>query len=301
MLKLRRPELPSLVCAQSELRTSAIKPKLAKMMRIAALLSAVMPMAAAAQTPTKSVKFTTLFNFDGGAKGGNPAGSLIQGRDGNLYGTTFDGGSNTNKICGGSCGTVFKISPRGKLTTLYSFCAQTNCTDGAAPAAPLVLGTDGNFYGITDAGGPSNNLCGSMNCGTVFRITPGGKLTTLYNWCSKPNCADGVYGSFPEPGAFVQATDGNFYGTNDAGGNASHAGTAFKLTPSGVLETLHTFCSPTNCTDGGLPTGLIQAADGNFYGTTEQGGANGDGTVFPDYSRGQVNHAVCLLLPNALR
>jgi uncharacterized repeat protein (TIGR03803 family) len=238
-------------------------------------------MTAVAQSEhSNKVKFTTLLNFDG-TNGANPAGSLIQGRDGNLYGTTLTGGSNTNKICvGGTCGTLFKISPRGKLTTIYNFCSHTNCADGAVPVAPLVLSTDGDLYGITERGGNTGSSCpnASLGCGTVFKITTAGKLTTLYNWCSQPNCADGLYTSSPETNAFVQAADGNFYGTNEYGGNASNTGTAFKLTPNGALTTLYTFCSQTNCTDGGYPTGLIQAADGNFYGTT--GGVFTWGTVF---------------------
>jgi uncharacterized repeat protein (TIGR03803 family) len=216
------------------------------------------------QPSADSVTFTTFINFDG-IDGGNPIGPLVQGTDGNLYGTTYGGGANAS-------GTVFKVTPGGTLTTLYEFCSQANCADGILPAAP-VLGTDGNLYGITLSGGANGS-------GTAFKITPGGTLTTLYNWCSEPNCADGVYGFFPEPARpFVQAVDGNFYGVNDAGG-PDFSGTFFKLTPGGVLSTLYTFCSQPNCTDGALPTGLIQAADGYFYGTTLNGGTNGDGTVF---------------------
>jgi uncharacterized repeat protein (TIGR03803 family) len=230
MAKLQLPELSVLVCAQGDERASVIKLNLAKRTCIAALLSAaVCPWAAAQPLTTvlsfeeangnqpfaqneqplaESAKFTTLVNFDG-TNGGNPAGSLIQGKDGKLYGTTFDGGSNNNNIClGGGCGTVFKISARGTLTTLYNFCAETNCADGANPAAPLVLGSDGNIYGITELGGATGS-------GTVFKITPSGSLTTLYNWCSQAGCTDGAYVNFPETGSFVQATDGNFYGTKE--------------------------------------------------------------------------------------
>ena len=294
MAKPQPHKLSALVRVQGHQRASVIKLNSAKRMCIVMLLWVAVCTTAAAQTFSsplsfedangtqafaqdeqrlaKSAKFKTLVNFDG-SNGGNPAGSLIQGRDGKLYGTTFDGGSNTNKIClVGGCGTVFKISARGKLTTLYNFCAETNCADGANPAAPLVLGRDGNFYGITELGGATGS-------GTVFRITPSGVLTTLYNWCSQTACADGAYVNLPETGSFVQATDGNFYGTNDTGG-AAFAGTVFKLTPSGALTTLYSFCSQTACADGDFPTGLIQASDGNFYGTTQFGGANRYGTVF---------------------
>src|ERR1022692_1591280 len=294
MAKLQLLELSALVRSQGDQRARVIKLNLAKSTCITVLLSAAVCTSAAAQTfrtllsfqetngnqpfaqdeqsLAKSAKFTTLVNFDD-ANGGNPAGSLIQGRDGKLYGTTFDGGSNTNKIClGAGCGTVFKISARGVLTTLYSFCSQTSCADGANPAASLVLGKDGNIYGITELGGATGS-------GTAFKITPGGTLTTLYNWCSQQVCADVAYVNLPETGSFVQATDGNFYGTNDTGG-AALAGTVFKLTPSGALTTLYSFCSQTACADGVYPTGLIQANDGNFYGTTQFGGANRYGTVF---------------------
>jgi uncharacterized repeat protein (TIGR03803 family) len=223
------------------------------------------------QPPTTPVHFATLLNFDN-TDGGKPAAPLLQGTDGNLYGTTFGGGTN-------GAGTFFRISTSGKLRTLYNFCSQANCADGNGPDGPLVLGVDGNFYGITEFGGTGTSGCYSVDCGTVFKITPNGTLTTIYNWCSQPNCADGNYELLTEPGTFVQARDGNFYGVNDAGG-AFGSGTAFKLTPSGTLTTIHNWCSQPNCTDGDYPGGLIQAADGNFYGTTYYGGANGAGAVF---------------------
>jgi uncharacterized repeat protein (TIGR03803 family) len=219
----------------------------------------------------------TLFSFDG-TDGGNPATALVQGTDGDLYGTTGYGGANTG--CPYGCGTFFRISTSGELTTLYNFCSQANCTDGWAPSGTLVLGIDGNFYGITEFGGTGSAGCPSpANCGTVFKVTANGELTTIYNWCSQPNCADGNYELLSEPGPFVQGSDGNFYGVNDAGG--AGYGTAFKLTPSGTLTTLHNWCSEPNCADGwDAGNGLIQATDGNFYGTTYRFGANGLGTFF---------------------
>jgi uncharacterized repeat protein (TIGR03803 family) len=212
---------------------------------------------------TPSGSLTTLYSFCCTA---GPNGALIQSTNGDFYGTTYEGGANANH------GTVFKITPSGKLTTLYSFCAPSNCTDGSNPVAGLVQGTDGNFYGTTYGGGASNY-------GTVFKITPGGKLTTLYSFCAQSNCTDGY-----EPVAgLVQATDGNFYGTTLAGG-AYLQGTVFKITPSDKLTTPYSFCSQVAggvCTDGGHPqAGLIQGTDGNLYGTTSEGGAYSIGTVF---------------------
>jgi uncharacterized repeat protein (TIGR03803 family) len=213
---------------------------------------------------------TTLHSFDG-THGADPTGALIQANDGNLYGTTQSGGRVT---CGSlaECGTVFRITPGGILTTLYGFCAQTNCDDGSGPLAALVQATDGNFYGTTFYGG-ANDTC-DLGCGTIFGITPGGVLTTLYSFCAQTNCADGS-----GPRVLVQATDGNFYGTTDYGG-AMDSGTVFQITPEGTLTTLHSFCSEPGCTDGAYPATLMQATDGNFYGTTGGGGTTGSGTVF---------------------
>ncbi len=175
-----------------------------------------------------------------------------------------------------SCrGTVFKITPSGKLTTLHSF----DLADGYAPQAGLVQGTDGNFYGTTLEGGPTNASCMYQSCGTVFKITPSGTLTTLYNFCSQSNCADGA---LPEA-ALVQGTDGNFYGTTPYGGannncffvqpSSDGCGTVFSITPSGVLTTLYNFCPQSGCADGYYPiAGLIQDTNGTFYGTTTLGG-----------------------------
>src|SRR5208283_5109939 len=206
---------------------------------------------------TPSGTLTTLYTFCFSCTGAGPYAGLVQGTDGNFYGTTFNGGGN-------GVGTVFTITPGGTLTTLYSFCSQSGCTDGANPYAALVQGTDGNFYGTT-LGGAAN--------GTVFKMTPGGTLTTLYTFCY------GCTGVSPYA-ALVQGTDGNFYGTTEGGTN--HDGTIFKITPSGTLTTLHSF----DGTDGAaVYAGLVQGTGGNFYGTTAQGGGSGNcsggcGTVF---------------------
>jgi uncharacterized repeat protein (TIGR03803 family) len=211
--------------------------------------------------------FKTLVDFDR-TNGSSPESVLVQGPDGNFYGTTYFGGDLTCNAPDG-CGTVFKITSKGRLTTLLSF----NGTDGANPEAGLVLGTDGNFYGTTEFGG--DLTCKApYGCGSVFKITPGGRLTTLHSF-------DGTDGSVPFAG-LVQGTDGNFYGTTEEGGAYDNCkfgcGTVFKITSGGTLTTLHSFSgSPT---EGSSPTGLVQANDGNLYGTTYDGGAMRDGTVF---------------------
>ena len=207
-----------------------------------------------ASGPLPAQTFTTLVNFNY-TNGANPYFmSLVQGTDGNLYGTTEGGGANDS-------GTVFKVTPTGTLTTLYSFCAKTNCTDGSVPFGGLVLGTDGNFYGTTSEGGIIADPCGG-DCGTVFKISPAGKLTTLHSF-------DSTDGSTPY-GPLVQATNGNFYGT-------TQSGTVFSITPAGKLTTL--------VTGGAGGYALIQATNGNFYGA---GGGGPDGTLFSVTSRGTL-------------
>jgi uncharacterized repeat protein (TIGR03803 family) len=190
-----------------------------------------------------------LYNFTGSTDGDAPQSGLVQGTDGNFYGTAANGGSAND-------GTVFKMTPAGILTPLASFSG----ANGANPYAGLVQGSDGNFYGTTQSGG-------SSNVGTVFRMTPAGVLTSLVSFNS-------ANGSFPYAN-LVQYSDGNFYGTTVNGGSFS-AGTVFKITPAGVLTTLVSF----NTTNGKAPTAsLARGSDGNFYGTTEAGGSS-DGTVF---------------------
>jgi uncharacterized repeat protein (TIGR03803 family) len=198
---------------------------------------------------------TTLYNFGSSPEDGSTANSLIQAADGNFYGTTLGGGAN-NK------GTVFQVTPAGALTTLYSFSG----LDGANPSATLLQATDGYLYGTTQNGGPFNG-------GTVFRVGLDGTLNTVYMF-------KGLNGEGSSPqGALIQGSDGNFYGTTVGGDSVF--GTVFQLTPDGTLTTLYRFCAQIGCPDGGYPyAGLLQASDGNFYGTTSTDGPNGAGTVF---------------------
>ncbi len=157
------------------------------------------------------------------ANGRNPQAGLVQGADGNFYGTTFGGGAS-------DLGTVFKISPTGALTTLFSF----NSANGRNPQAGLVQGADGNFYGTTFGGGTGD-------LGTVFKISPTGTLTTLVSF----NSVNSVNGRNPEAG-LVQGTDGNFYGTT-FGGGASDLGTVFSIGSSGIPPVASHFMPVTPC------------------------------------------------------
>lgn len=208
--------------------------------------------------------FTVLTSFIGyPTNGNNPEAALVGGTNGNYYGTTFSGG--TEAICSGGCGTVFKITSTGRLTTLHSF----DYDDGQNPSAGLVQATNGSFYGTTYGGGAPNYD------GTVFKITPSGTLTTLHSF------AGGSDGESPW-GSLVQVTNGNLYGTTIYGGGGGcpggyGCGTVFKITPAGKLTILHSFGG----SDGEAPIGaLLQATNGKLYGTTSGGGANSDGTIF---------------------
>jgi uncharacterized repeat protein (TIGR03803 family) len=222
---------------------------------------------------TPAGKLTTLYGFcsqviDAVCTDGLGPQGLVQATGGDFFGTTQDGGAYNR-------GTAFKITPDGKLTRLYSFCSQghANCTDGAAPEAAVIQAADGDFYGTTNSGG-------AYGQGTVFSITPSGKLTTLYSFCPQAIadvCPDGQY---PET-SLVQAANGDFYGTTFYGGANGNYGTVFQITPSGVLTTLYSFCSETDCTDGADPALWLVLGNGEIYGTTGDYGANGQGgTIF---------------------
>jgi len=264
------------------------------------LLFAVAAASLSAQAQTES----TIYTFTGGDDGGGPFASLVQGIDGNFYGTaSYDGSA--------ASGTIFKLSPSGNFTLLYTF---TGGDDGAYPQPALTQGPDGDFYGTTDSGGstysgtifkitpsgtftllgPGANLVSQLVLGqdgnfyataissgiygTVLQITPAGSVNVIYRFTGQ---SDGSYPSAP----LVQGSDGNFYGTTTAGasqgtcgGEEYGCGTVFSVSPSGTFTTLYTFGTPA---ETGIPHGaLVQGWDGNFYGTTFNGGTSGGGTAF---------------------
>ncbi len=176
--------------------------------------------------------------------GDAPHAGLVQGSDGNFYGTAGGGNASAN-------GIIYRLSTSGTYTLLYTFCAAAGCADGAAPQGPLVENSDGNFYGVTAQGG-------AFGHGTVFRLTPGGALTTLYSFTG---AADG---SAPL-GALVVGSDGNLYGATELGGSEGF-GTVYRISPTGSFTSLHSFTDSNG--DANPNNGLVQASDGNFYGTT---------------------------------
>jgi uncharacterized repeat protein (TIGR03803 family) len=237
-------------------------------------------------TPNGAV--TVIHSFSS-ADGSYPSAALVEGMDGNLYGTTLAGGSSSSCTVQGyvGCGTIFRITMTGTLTTLHNF----NGSDGSFPIAPLIQAIDGNYYGTTYAGGVYNNCSvpsGSGTCGTVFKMTPGGSLTTLHSF-------NGGDGGNPI-GALYQASNANFYGTTweygkPIGGDCAYTdslcGTFFKITAAGDLTTLDYF---HGAGDAGNPSGaVIRTTDGNFYGTSQYGGLYGN--VF-EISAGNVATAV---------
>lgn len=212
---------------------------------------------------------TLLYSFPGEANGAFPRAGLIRDNQGNLYGTTEQGGYFGGACSNGGCGTVFKISPKGTETVLYSF---TGAPDASYPTGKLTADAHGNLWGTTTAGGSGN--------GTVFRVTPSGTESVIYSFTGQ---ADGGYPF----GGLIRDGQGNFYGTTALGGYFggscnSGCGTIFALAPSGTETVLYSF---KGIPDGSNPAaGLIRDSKGNLFGTTELGGnpanSSGSGTIF---------------------
>jgi uncharacterized repeat protein (TIGR03803 family) len=225
-------------------------------------------------TPNADGNWTenVLHQFTGGKDGGGPTGLMFD-QSGNLYGTTWFGGTSKS-----SSGTVFKLTPKPDgswvESVLYSF---TDGNDGATPQAGVIFDQAGDLYGTTISGGPHGQ-------GVVFRLAQnangGWTESVLHHFCSLTNCSDGLFPS----GSLIFDANGNLYGTTAFGGTNDH-GIVFKLTPNadgGWTESvLHDFCSLTNCSDGfGPRAGLIFDVAGNLYGAAIGGGGHGDGVVF---------------------
>jgi len=205
---------------------------------------------------------TVLHSF-GGADGAVPwAGLVIDGR-GNLYGTTYSGGDLS--LCGGQgCGTVFKVTPNGTESVLYSFCSQQGetCTDGTNPRVSLLLDSKGNLYGTADLGGTTGN-------GIVFRISPKGVETVIHSFAGYPDD-----GGRPIAGVIMDSV-GNLYGTTYQGGT-DNDGSVFEISRTGAVSLLHSFSDDGN--DGFWPAGnLLLDSAGNLHGTASYGGADHSG------------------------
>lgn len=219
---------------------------------------------------TPSGTFTNLVSFNG-TNGARPRAGLVQGADGSFYGTTYNGGSN-------NVGTIFQLTTNGTLTTLVTLAFSGGT--GAYPIAGLIQGWDGNFYGTAAIGGTNG-------FGTVFKLATNGTFATLVSF-------DNTNGASPYAG-LVQGNDGRFYGTTYQGGTNGF-GTIFKLTTNGTFVPLYSF---TGTNDGAKPyAGLVQGADGNFYGTTFYGGTNGYGTVFEFATNGTLTTLVSFGITN---
>jgi uncharacterized repeat protein (TIGR03803 family) len=217
---------------------------------------------------TPSGVFTPLYHFQDGK--GTHAITLIQGTDGNFYGTAAgdsSGGFFNHPASMHNPGIFFRLTPAGAFTVLYTF---TGGADGSFPNA-LTQGADGNFYGSTFCGPetPPNTFSGY---GTIFKITPAGALTTLYSFTGGNDGGN--------PGKIIQGADGNLYGVADYPAIRS----LFKVTPAGVRSTVYTFTA----TNGTGPSLLTPSTDGNIYGTTQTAGIPKAGSIFKIDPAGQV-------------
>jgi len=239
-----------------------------------ALACAIVALGLTTRAQAQTFDYFAIFS---GINGDGPN-APIQATDGNFYGTSAQGGYLYD-------GNLFRVTPAGEVTLIYSFCSLTNCADGEYPRLSPVLGSDGNLYGATAQGG-TNQYEGS---GTIYKMTLDGQITTLHTFCTAASCLDGSY-----PVGIILGGDGNFYGTTNAGGQFN-AGTFFRITPAGEFTVLHAFCSLANCADGSAPLyPPIQGSDGTFYGTTQQGGVDG-GIVYALTQAGRFNvvHTFC--------
>ena len=223
---------------------------------------------------TPSGSLTTLHSFDG-KDGGEPDAGLVQGTNGNFYGTTSVGGAR-------KAGTVFEITPSGSLTTVYSFCSQSECADGAHPEVALTQGSDGNLYGTTVNGGANDE-------GTIFAITPGGTLTTLYDFSSQTDCQNGGVND----GGLVQDTNGTFYGTTGC-----QLGMVFSLSVGlGPFVETNPAAGRVGAKVGILGTNLTGATNVTFNGTAAEFTVKSATLIVAEVPSGATSGTVQVQLP----
>ena len=237
-------------------------------------------------TPTGKV--TSLYSFNTATDGAGR--TLTLGTDGNFYGTAQSNGPNNG-------GTVFALTPGGQFSLLHSFCSATNCADGMWPTGALVQGTDGNLYGATPLGGTGRlDACPRSNCGTAFQITPSGTLTTLYNFCSQANCADGLQ---PYQG-IAQGTDGNFYGSTYGGGASGGGGGTFYSISMGLAPFVRP--NPTfghaGWTISIQGTNLTGATSVTFNGTSAHFGVISDSLIKVQIPAGATSGTIQVTTPS---
>ena len=210
-----------------------------------------------ASLPLPAQTLTVLHHFGNGASdGANPDQALVEDANGNFYGTTVAGGTSND-------GTIYKVTSGGAYTVLHSFTG----ADGASPQSGLVLASNGNFYGTTTGGG-------KYNVGVVYQMTPGGTVTDIHAFNNNLPYVDG-WGPIA---ALIQGSDGYLYGTAEYGPNSGGHGIVFRLSTDGLSYTiLHNFAYA----DGVVTYNpVMQASDGNLYGTCYEGGAYGSGTIY---------------------
>ncbi|HEY0256987.1 MAG TPA: choice-of-anchor tandem repeat GloVer-containing protein, partial [Candidatus Methylacidiphilales bacterium] len=213
---------------------------------------------------------STMYSVTAGHLGTQLASPVVQGTDGNFYGTAQFGSSVGD-------GALFKLTPQGVATLLHSFGDGSVAYDGAYPVNAMIQGPDGNFYGTTPSGG-------SAGLGTLYRVTPQGVMTILHHFGDGSVTNDGA----SPQSALLAGSDGNLYGTTDAGGSAQK-GTLFTFSPQQGVTILHSFGDGSVANDGTAPqAALIQLSDGNYYGTTSAGGSAGYGTIFSITPQGSV-------------
>jgi uncharacterized repeat protein (TIGR03803 family) len=187
--------------------------------------------------------------------------------------------------CAACC---FSLALRAQAQTVTDVANFDGVTGHLPQGQTIMQATNGRFYGTTVAGGV-------YGMGNMYELTPGGKLSNFYSFCSLPKCADGASPSASP----ILGSDGNIYGVTAGGGSdavyANGSGTVYKMTLDGEITTLYTFCPTAPCTDGSTPTGMIQASDGNFYGSTYFGGSTNSGTIFQLTPTGEFKslHSFC--------